>query len=73
MDEKFENVQKEMKGVPYKAGVGSLVNAMMTTMADIAFAMSTIQIKGRSTTLDGRETHCKVFKRYFGLHIMPQK
>lgn len=46
VDENFENVQKELKGVPYKAGIGSLVYAMMISMVNIAFAVSTIQIKG---------------------------
>ena len=36
------NVQREMEGVPYKAGVGSLMYAMMATRADITFAVSTM-------------------------------
>ena len=38
----FMNVQREMKGVPYKAGVRSLMYAMMATRADITFAVSTV-------------------------------
>ena len=32
----------EMEGVPHKATVGSLIYAMLTTRADIAFAVSTV-------------------------------
>ena len=42
LDEEFVNVQREMKGVPYKARVGSLMYAMVATRADIAFAVSTV-------------------------------
>jgi hypothetical protein len=41
-DEEFENVLRKMEGVPYKAGVGSLMYATVTTKANIAFAMSTV-------------------------------
>ena len=41
-DEKFENVQRKMKGVLYKARVGFLMYAMVPTRVDIAFAMSTV-------------------------------
>ena len=41
-DDEIVNVQTEMEGVPYKAGVGSLIFAMMGTGADISFAMSTV-------------------------------
>ena len=36
------NVQREIEGVPYNAGVGSLMYAMMATRANIAFAISTV-------------------------------
>ena len=42
LDEEFMNVQREIKGVPYKAKVGSLMYAMVVTRADIAFAVSTV-------------------------------
>ena len=42
LDEEFVNVQREMKGVSYKAGVESLMYAMVATRADIAFAESTV-------------------------------
>ena len=41
-DEEFMNVQRERKGVPYKAGVRSLIYAMVATRADIAFAVSKV-------------------------------
>ena len=40
--EKFGKVQREMEGVPYKAGIRSLVYAMVAMRADIAFAVSTV-------------------------------
>ena len=42
LDEEFRNVQKEMKGVSYKAGVGSLIYAMVATRANITFVMNTV-------------------------------
>ena len=42
-DEKFMNVQKKMEDVPYKAGVGSFMYAMVATRANIAFAVSTVR------------------------------
>jgi hypothetical protein len=41
-DEEFVGVQKKMEGVPYKAGVGSLMYAMMATRAHISFAVNTV-------------------------------
>ena len=41
-DNFFVNVQREMKGVPYKAGVGSLMYVMVVTRADVAIAVSTM-------------------------------
>ena len=41
-DEEFMIVQMEMEGVPYKAGVGSFIYAMMATKADISFAVSIV-------------------------------
>ena len=38
----FGNLQREMEGVPYKAGIGSLMYAMVATRANIAFAVSTV-------------------------------
>ena len=38
----YWNLQRKMKGVPYKARVGSLMYAMMAKRADIAFAVSTV-------------------------------
>ena len=63
-----------MEGVPYKAGVRSLMYAMLATRADIASAVKygePIHIASRSTALDGRETHHEVFERHFELQIMP--
>jgi hypothetical protein len=42
LDMEFENVLRKMEGVPYKAGVGSLMYATVTTKVNIAFAMSTV-------------------------------
>ena len=39
-DEEFMNVQREIEGVPYKAGVGSVMYAMVATRVNIAFAVS---------------------------------
>jgi hypothetical protein len=33
LDEEFENVQRKIEGVPYKARVGSLIYAMVSTNA----------------------------------------
>ena len=41
-DEEFVDVQKNMEGVPHKAGVGSLIYAMVATKADISFAVSMV-------------------------------
>ena len=41
-NEEFTNVQREMKGVSYKSGVGSLMYAMVAIRADIAFAVATV-------------------------------
>jgi hypothetical protein len=51
-DEEFVNLQKEMEGVPYKPGVGSLMYAMVATRADISFAVSTV------SQLCQRSVHC---------------
>ena len=72
-DEEFRNVHMEMKGVPFKASVGSLIYAMVAMRTDIAIAVSkSIYFEGRFTVLDGRETHHEVFEVHFGLHVMPQ-
>ena len=42
LDGEFDNVQKEMKDVPYKAGVGSLMYAMVATKVDVTFAVSLV-------------------------------
>ena len=73
LDEEFENVQTEMKGIPYKAGVGSFMYAMV---AKDRYCICSeygelIHVEGHSTTLDGRKEHNKVFKRHFGFPIMP--
>lgn len=41
-EEEFEELQGEMEGVPYKAGVGSLMYAMVGTRADLAFPVSMV-------------------------------
>jgi Reverse transcriptase (RNA-dependent DNA polymerase) len=41
-DEEFTELQGEMEGVPYKAGVGSLMYAMVGTRADLAFPVSMV-------------------------------
>ena len=38
----FVSVQREMEGVPYKIGVGSLMYAMVDTRVDLAFAVSMV-------------------------------
>ena len=40
--EEFEAIEGEMEGVPYKAGVGSLMYAMVATRPDLAFAVSMV-------------------------------
>ena len=41
-DEEFVNVQRKMIGVPYKARVRFIMNAMMAPRADITFSVSTV-------------------------------
>ena len=41
-NEKFGNVQREMEGVPYKVGLGSLLYAIVAMRANIAFEVSTM-------------------------------
>ena len=41
-DEGFMNVQRKMEVVLYKAGIGSLMYAMVSKRADIAFAVSMV-------------------------------
>ena len=40
--EQFENLQREMEGFPYKAGVGSLMDETVAMRNNIAFAVSTM-------------------------------
>ena len=40
--EEFVNVQRKMVGVPYKAGLGSLMYVMVALRVDIAFAVSMV-------------------------------
>ena len=42
VNEEFRNLQREIESVPYKAGVGSLIYAMVDMRADLAFAVSTV-------------------------------
>jgi hypothetical protein len=41
-DEEFAEVEQQMKGIPYKAAVGSLMYAMVGTRMDLAFAVSVV-------------------------------
>jgi transposase InsO family protein len=41
-DEEFKEVEEEMKAIPYKAAVGSLMYAMVATRADLAFPVSMV-------------------------------
>jgi len=41
-DEEWEQYSREMRDIPYKACVGSLMYAMVATRADLAFAVSTV-------------------------------
>ena len=41
-NEKFENMQRKMKGVSYKTKVGSHMYALVGTKADLAFAVSMV-------------------------------
>ena len=41
-DDEFMNVQRKMEGIPYKAGVGSLMYAMVAMRVNIALAVSTV-------------------------------
>jgi hypothetical protein len=43
-DEEFVNVQRKMEGIPYKAGVGSLMYAMVAMRVDISFVVSTVSL-----------------------------
>jgi len=73
-DEEFGNVQRKMEGVPYKAGVGSLIYAMLVMKADIAFVVSIVSqfmLKAAPPHLDGCKTHYEVFEEHFRLQIMP--
>ena len=36
------NVRMEMKGVPYKVGIGSLMHVMVAVRCGIAIALSTV-------------------------------
>ena len=42
LNEEFVNVQREMEGVPYKAGVRTLMYTMVATRADITSAVNTM-------------------------------
>ena len=42
LDGEFDDVQMELKDVPYKAGVGSLMYAMVATKLNITFAASMV-------------------------------
>ena len=47
--QEFEDIEREMEGVPYKSGIGSLMYAMVATRADLAFAVSMVsQIMSRA-------------------------
>jgi hypothetical protein len=74
-EEKFQGIQEEMQGIPYKAAVGSLMYAMVGTRPDLAFTVSmvsqSIHVKGWSFPLDGGETHHAVLEGNFGLEIVP--
>ena len=76
LDEEFVNVQRKMEGVPYKAGVGSLMYAMVSMRVDIAFAVSTVSqfmLKaGPLHWITIKYIH-EVFERHFGLKIRPQR
>jgi transposase InsO family protein len=41
-DEEYAEIEGDMQGVPYKAGVGSLMYAMVGTRADLAFPVSMV-------------------------------
>jgi hypothetical protein len=43
LNEKFENMQRKMKGVLYKDGIRYVMYALVATRADIAFAVSTVK------------------------------
>jgi len=41
-EEVFQGIQEEMQGIPYKAAVGSLMYAMVSTQPDLAFPVSMV-------------------------------
>jgi hypothetical protein len=41
-EEEFQGIQEEMQGIPYKAAVGSLMYAMVSTRPDFAFPVSMV-------------------------------
>jgi hypothetical protein len=41
-EEEFQGIQEEMQGIIYKAGVGSLMYAMVGTRPDLAFPVSMV-------------------------------
>ena len=52
LDKEFENVQRDMEGIPNKAGVGSFIYTMVIMRAYIAFTVSTLSqfmLKAAST------------------------
>jgi len=42
MEEKFQGIQEEIQGIPYKAAMGSLMYAMVGTRPDLAFLVSMV-------------------------------
>ena len=75
LDEKFVNVQRKMENVPNKAGVGSLMYAMVATRADLICSKygEPNHVEGQSTALGSRKMYHKVFEGHFELQIMPQR
>ena len=72
LDEKFVNVIKELKGVPYKTIVGSFIYAMVATKVWYLIYGEygePIHVKGRSSSLDGRETHHEVFDNHLDFKL----
>ncbi len=41
-EEEFQGIQEEMHDIPYKVGVGSLMDAMVGTRPDLAFPVSMV-------------------------------
>ncbi len=61
-EEEFQGIQEEMQGIPYKAGVGSLMYAMVGTRPDLAFLVSMVSMVSQFMSRAG-PSHWMAVKR----------